>query len=111
MHNSIIQYLYQILFRGTLKEKGGSMITVKKDTTIAGLSELRNKSEKIIEQLKRHDVILEKHNKPIAVMVNYSKHLHEEELLDFAEEYILGCLAQRRDQESRPRDFIDIEKW
>ena len=87
------------------------MITVKKETTIAGLSELRTKSEAILKELKGHPVILEKHNKPVAVMVEYHQYALGEELLDFAEDYILGCMALKRDESAKKKDFVDIEKW
>ncbi len=87
------------------------MITVKKETTIAGLSELRTKSEEILKELKDHSVILEKHNKPVAVMVEYHRYELNEELLDLAEDYILGCLALKRDKGSASKDFVDIGKW
>ena len=87
------------------------MITVKKETTIAGLSELRTKSEEILRELKGHPVILEKHSRPIAVMVDYQQYALEEEMLEYAEDYILGKLAAKRDQKAKPTDFIDIRKW
>ena len=87
------------------------MITVKNETTIAGLSELRTKSEEILKELKNHPVILEKHNKPVAVMVAFQKFKLEEEMLDYAEEYILARIAQKRDMESKRSDFIDSHKW
>ena len=87
------------------------MITVKKEMSIAGLSELRTKSEEILKELKGHPVILERHNKPVAVMVNYRRYTLEEEMLDYAEEYILGRLAKERDKDSKPSDFVDIRNW
>ncbi len=87
------------------------MITVKKETTIAGLSELRTKSEEILKELKNHPVVLEKHNKPIAVMFDYHRFKVEEEMLDYAEEYILARLAEKRDKETKRSDYIDIRKW
>ena len=87
------------------------MITVKRETTIAGLSELRNKSEAILKELKSHHVILEKHHKPVAVMIYYPQYAMEEELLDLAEDYILGALAAKRDQGSKPKDFVDMDRW
>ena len=86
------------------------MITVKKETTIAGLSELRTKSDAILRELKDHPVILEKHNKPVAVMVEYHRYVLGEELLDFAEDYILGCIALKRDESAKKKDFVDIQK-
>ena len=87
------------------------MITVKNETTIAGLSELRTHSEEILKELKNHPVILEKHNKPVAVMVEYKTYALREELLDLAEDYILGCIALKRDKGSTIKDYVDIKKW
>ncbi len=87
------------------------MITVKKEMTIAGLSELRTKSEDILKELKAHPVILEKHSKPVAVMVDYRRFELGEDMLDYAEEYILGKLAQKRHKETKRSDYIDIGKW
>ena len=87
------------------------MITVKKETTITGLSELRNQSDKVLRHLKERNVILEKHHKPVAVMVDYKKHQAEEVMLDFAEDYILARLAEKRDRDSKPEDYVDIDKW
>ncbi|MBI4433019.1 MAG: type II toxin-antitoxin system Phd/YefM family antitoxin [Candidatus Omnitrophica bacterium] len=87
------------------------MITVKKEMTIAGLSELRTRSEAILKQLKGHDVILEKHNKPVAVIVDYKRYALEEEARELAEDYILGTLAMKRDRSAKNKDFVPIEKW
>lgn len=87
------------------------MITVEGKTTIAKISELRNQSEKIISNLKDHKVILEKHNKPVAVMVDYKRYEHLEKMLEFAEEYVLGLIASQRDKRASKSDFVDIEKW
>ncbi len=87
------------------------MITVKKSAVIAGLSELRTQAEAILKALKLHPVILEKRNRPIAVMVGYESYALHEEMLDLAEDYIMGCLAQKRDKGAKASDFIELEKW
>ena len=87
------------------------MITVRKKTTIATISELRNKSEQILKNVKDHNVILERHSKPVAVMVDYSKYEFWEQMLEFAEDYVLGNLALQRDKKSTSSDFVPIEKW
>lgn len=87
------------------------MITVKKETTIAGLSELRNQSDAILKKLKRHDVVLEKHNKPVAVIVDYGRYQLEEEMVELAEDYILGNLARLRQKKASPKDFVNIREW
>ena len=87
------------------------MMTVKENTTIAAISELRNKSEAILHSLKANRVILERHKKPIAVMMDYKRFEAMEKMIDFAEDYILGSIALQRDKNSKPSDFIDIESW
>jgi len=87
------------------------MMTVKQNTTIAAISELRNKSEAILHSLKDNRVILERHKKPIAVMLDYKRFEAMEKMIDFAEDYILGSMALQRDKSSKPSDFIDIESW
>jgi hypothetical protein len=87
------------------------MMTVKEHTTIAAISELRNKSEAILHSLKENRVILERHKKPIAVMLDFKRFEAMEKMIDFAEDYILGSIALQRDKHSKPSDFIDIESW
>jgi PHD/YefM family antitoxin component YafN of YafNO toxin-antitoxin module len=87
------------------------MMTVKEKTTIASISELRNKSEAILHSLKSNRVILERHKHPIAVMLDYKRFELMEEMIDFAEDYILGAMAQQRDKNSKPSDFVDIDAW
>ncbi len=85
------------------------MITVKKKATIATISELRNKSSKILNSLKENRVILQRHKKPVAIMVDYKQYENVEEMLEFAEDYILGMTALQRDEKAKKRDFVDID--
>ena len=87
------------------------MITIKEKTTIAAISELRNQSEKILNNIQDHHVILERHNKPVAVMIGYKQYETFEKMVDLAEDYILGVLAVERDKKSTKKDFIDINRW
>ena len=87
------------------------MMTVKENTTIAAISELRSQTEAILHSLKQNRVVLERHKKPIAVMLDYKRYELLEAMIDFAEDYILGCMALQREKSSKPTDFIDIESW
>lgn len=87
------------------------MITIKEKATIAAISELRNKSEQILQSVKDHNVILERHNKPVAVMIDYKKYETLQQLLDLAEDYVLGTLALKRDKQARKEDFVDLDEW
>ena len=45
------------------------MRQVKSDTTLVGISELRTQADAIVKVAQRGPVVLEKHHKPIAVLV------------------------------------------
>ena len=87
------------------------MITINEKSSIASLSELRTKSEEILKQLGKNKVILQKHNKPVAVMLSYAQYAILEELLDRIEDYTLGMTALERDKTASKKDFVDIEQW
>lgn len=87
------------------------MITFNEKSSLASLSELRTKSEEILKQLSTNKVILQKHNKPVAVMLSYSQYTLMENLLDRIEDYTLGMKALERDKGASGKDFVDIEKW
>ena len=87
------------------------MITINEKSSIAALSELRTKSEAILKQLSKNKVILQKHNKPVAVMLSYQQYVALEELLDRIEDYTLGMTALERDKKASKKDFVDIEEW
>ncbi len=87
------------------------MITVSDRATIAAISELRNKSESILKQLADHRVILQRHNKPVAVMMGYRQYEQFSKMLDMVEDYALGMVALDRDKKSGKKDFVDIENW
>lgn len=87
------------------------MITLKEKTTLASISELRTKTEEILEHLKENRVVLERHQKPVAVLLDYEKYELTEKMIELAEDYILGTIALERDKESKAADFVDIDKW
>ena len=88
-----------------------AMMTVRENTTIAAISELRSQTEAILHSLKENRVILERHKKPVAVMLNYKRFEALEAMIDFAEDYILGATALQRDKTSTKSDFVDINAW
>ena len=86
------------------------MITVKEDTTLVGISELRTKFPKVLEALGKTKVLLEKRNKPLAVIVPIKQYAWMEELEDVMEDFGLGYLAKQRALKSTSSDYIDLEK-
>lgn len=85
------------------------MHTIKEDTTLVGVSELRTHLEKILEEARRHKVVIEKRNKPIAVLIAIERYNAIEELLDRIEDYELGKLAKEREKRSSKKDYISLE--
>jgi len=85
------------------------MFTVREDTTLVGISELRTNFDRVLEALTRNKVLLERRNKPLAVIVPIEKYNHMEELIEMIEDAGLGYLAKERDLKSRPQDYLDID--
>lgn len=85
------------------------MITVKEDTTIVGVSELRTHIEKILEESKKHKVLIGKRNKPIAVLLDMEKYNRMEHTLELLEDFALSFLAKERDSKTKSSEYVDIE--
>ena len=86
------------------------MITVKEDTTLVGVSELRTNIDRVLEEAKKHKVLIEKRNKPVAVLFTIERYERMEEILDALEDIALGYLAREREAASKPEDYLDIHK-
>lgn len=86
------------------------MITVKEDTTLVGISELRTNLSRVMEVIGKYKVLLERRNKPLAVIVPIEKYNRMEELIGWIEDISLGYLAKERDEKSRPSDYLDLEE-
>ena len=86
------------------------MFTVKEDTTLVGISELRSNFGKVLEALGKYKVLLERRNKPVAVIVPIEKYSQMERLIDLIEDAVLGHIARERESKSGPNDYIDIDK-
>ena len=86
------------------------MITVKEDTTLVGISELRVNIDKVLEEIKKHKVIIGKRNKPVAVLLDVERYNQMEQILEVLEDFALGYLAKKRVQNSQPADYLTLEE-
>ena len=86
------------------------MYTFKEDTTFVGVSELRVNLDKIIDQSKKHKVLIGRRNKPVAVLMDIERFNHMEELLGEFEDYMLAWEAKKRMKTVKPSDFISLEE-
>ena len=85
------------------------MITLKQNTTLVGVSELRKGIEKILEKARDGLVVIEKRHKPTAVLMSTEEYKDMEEALEIAEDIMLGFIARERFESSKEKDYIDIE--
>ncbi|MCX5665484.1 MAG: type II toxin-antitoxin system Phd/YefM family antitoxin [Candidatus Omnitrophica bacterium] len=86
------------------------MHTIKEDTTLVGVSEFRNRMDRILEEVRHHKVVIEKRNKPVAVLIAIDQYNAMEEILDRIEDLELGHTAKQRDKSSKIGDYISIDK-
>ncbi len=72
------------------------MITVKEDTALIGVAELRTKAADVIKEIKKHKVILTKRNTPVGVIIDYKEYQELQQIIDEAENIVLGHIAMER---------------
>jgi prevent-host-death family protein len=85
------------------------MITVKENTTLVGVSEMRTRMDDILEASRTGKVIIEKRHKPYAVLIEAGRFARMEERLDLLEDLALASLAKERERGAKPSDYVDIE--
>jgi prevent-host-death family protein len=85
------------------------MYTVKENTTLVGVSELRAGIDKILEKARKGLVIIEKRHKPQAVLMSNEEYEHLTNIVDMAEDLVLGFIATDRFKKSKETDYLDIE--
>ena len=86
------------------------MITIKADTTLVGVSELRNNIDKIIKAAKNNNVIIEKRHKPVLAIMSMGKYEKLQELIEELEDKELGYIAQKRIQKTKLSEYIALDE-
>lgn len=86
------------------------MITLTKETTLVGTSELRKEIPKLTTFLKGKTVVVMKRGKPVAVLQDFEEYETKEGLLEAFEDMILGYLAKQRDSKTKKEKYIPLEK-
>jgi prevent-host-death family protein len=85
------------------------MITLKQNTTLVGVSELRTRIEELLKLISTSRVVIAKRHKPVAVLMSNQEFEKNESLLEMAEDIVLGYLAKNRYTNSTEQDYIDIK--
>ncbi|MBI4436350.1 MAG: type II toxin-antitoxin system Phd/YefM family antitoxin [Candidatus Omnitrophica bacterium] len=83
------------------------MMTLKENTTLVGISELRTKINEVLTELKKHHVLIEKRNKPVAMLLSIEEFERLESLLEFVEDYGLAILAKQREGKGK---YLSLEE-
>ena len=86
------------------------MYTAQENTTLVHLSELRTKWSEILERLKHTKVVLERRNRPFAVLVPIEKYEKMEALLEKVEDQALGYWAEEREKQGRQKRYLSLEE-
>ncbi len=86
------------------------MRRIKGNTTLVGVSELRTQADAILKAAQQEPVIVEKHHKPMAVLVPITQYERTEALLDAVEDTLLGFLAKERDLHSPRKGYLTLEE-
>jgi prevent-host-death family protein len=85
------------------------MLSVKEDTTIVGITELRKMIPEILKKIKQEKVILTRRNRPIGILVDYEEYERMEKMIETLEDQVLGQLAKER-ASRKDRRTIDLEQ-
>jgi len=86
------------------------MRIVKERTTFAAVSELRTSLDAILRQLHETCVVLEKHNKPVAVMMEPQRYKEMEEAVERASDILLAFEARAREASADASGFVPLDE-
>ncbi len=85
------------------------MYKVSEKSILIGASELRAGIEAILRAAKDNVVVIQKRNKPLAVLLSEKKYREIQALVELAEDIILGQIAKERFESTDISDYIDLE--
>lgn len=50
------------------------MLTLKEDTALIGMAELRTRAADVLKEIKKHRVILTRRNRPVGIIIDYDEY-------------------------------------
>lgn len=86
------------------------MKIIKENTALAAVSELRTRMDEILAQLRETPVILEKHRREVAVLVEPKRYKAMQETIEAALDILLAIEERRRGAASKARDSAVLEQ-
>lgn len=86
------------------------MRVFREQTAVAAISELRTGLDAILDQLGRSAVLIEKHNKPVAILVDPAEFERMREAIESASDIILAFEARRRELSQNGADYVPLDE-
>ena len=86
------------------------MKIIQEKTAFAAVSELRTQMDEILAQIAETPVFLEKHNKPVAVLLDPKSFETMQAALEAASDILLAFEARKRELSSKKQDYISLEE-
>ena len=83
---------------------------IKGKTAIAKVSDLRYELDEILAQVKDSPVELEKHSKPVAILVDPKRFAEMEAKLEQAEDILLAFEARDRELSAKGKGYLTLEQ-
>jgi len=85
------------------------MKTYQENTTLVQASELRTKLNEVLKLLPKQKVVLEKHHKPVAFLVDPVEFEESEEIREAYSDILLAFEARKREKRKNPK-CISLEE-
>ena len=92
--------------------QGAAMFSVKGDSTIASVSELKQSYKKLLERVGRGEsIVLQRNNEPVGVLLSYPAYQEIMGRLELVENLVLEIRALRGEEEvmSGKADFVPLD--
>lgn len=87
-----------------------SMRTVSEETTFVGVSELRTKFAQLMKRAKHSHVIIERHHKPLAVLLDPQDYQQMDKMLERFSDILLALEAKQRELAARDKDYVPLSQ-
>lgn len=72
------------------------MLTLKENSSIIGIAELRSKASIVLNEIRKNRIILTKRNKPVGIIMDYDEYEKMQRIIDEIEDIVLGGIALDR---------------
>lgn len=81
----------------------------REDVTVVGVAELGKEGARLVEELRRHRVVVTRKNKPVGVLLRYEDYRRMRVVMERLEDLVLAHEAKRR-ASRRGRKTIALEE-